>query len=209
MSRVLYMALIVNDTKLQNQATVLQAASLVDGELGKRLREAIYKEMAAARSRIVKDIKFKNGDPRGTAHAVKRYVASKYLGGIVSILNGKEASGSSSYEAPRTLREGQRGGNRRKRSDRTNTILHYLPVDRGFILRFVNSGTYKSNPRTVAFKQNDKRKIDKWNKHPNTGGRGAIAPRNFFGINGQPEVDKALQNLAKIIDEEFEKLFKE
>ena len=204
------MALIIDDRQIQNQATVLQAASLVDGELGKRLRESIYKEMAAARSRIVKNIKFKNGDPRGTAHAVKRYVASKYLGGVISILDGRTiGEGKSTYEAPRKLQPKQRGGNRMERSDRTQSILDYPPQQRGFILRFVNSGTkvryagHGRNGRTQA--QYEKFILD----NGRSGHRGAIAPRNFFGINGQPEVDKALQNLAKIIDEEFEKLFKE
>ena len=203
------MGLIIDD-KLQNQITVLQAASVKDGELGERLRKAIFNELKATRNRIAKDIRFANGDPRGTAHAVKRYVASKYLGGVVSILNGVEASGGGSgYEAPRKLRAGQRGGNRRPRSPRTQKILNYLPVERGFILRFVNSGTYKANPRTVSFTANDKRKVDKWNKHPNTGSRGTIAPRNFFGTSGAQEVQRALQNLSTIIDEEFENVFKE
>lgn len=203
------MPLIIDDSKFQNQATVLQAASVVDGELGKRLREAIYNEMRAARNRIVSDIHFNNGDPRGSAHAVKRYVASKYLGGVISILDGKSSGGAkSSYEAPRKLRVGQRGGNRRLRGERTQAILNYPPQQRGFILRFVNSGT---KTRYAGYGRNGKTEsaYTKFiERNGGRGNRGAIAARNFFGTSGAQEVQKALQNLSKIIDEEFEKVFK-
>ena len=40
------------------------------------------------------------------------------------------------------------------------------------------------------------------------GNRGEIAPRNFLGTSGEQEVQKALDNLSQILDEEFEKVFK-
>lgn len=191
------MALEIDTEIFKRQAEVLQAAASLDSELGKRLRQCIFDELKATRNRIVAGINFKNGDPRGTARAVKRYVARKYLGGVVSIMEPKERSGgTNSYEAPRTLRPGQRGGNRRPRSQRTQQILNYAPIDRGFILRFVNSGT---GPRyTGAGRGGD------------TGGRGKrgqIAPRNFFGTDGERQMQQAVQNLAQVIDEEFNKLF--
>ena len=203
------MGLIIDDNKFQNQITVLQAASVVDGELGKRLRESIFKELKATRNRIVGDIHFNNGDPRGTAKSVKRYVASKYLGGVVSILDGRKSSGAKqSYEAPRKLQPGQRGGNRRIRGDRTQAILDYPPSERGFILRFVNSGT---RDRYAGFGRNGKTEYS-YNKFVERiggrGKRGAIAARNFFGTSGAQEVQKALENLSNIIDQEFEKVFK-
>ena len=198
------MALIIDDNKFQNQVTVLQAASVVDGELGKRLRESIFKELKATRNRIVGDIHFNNGDPRGTAKSVKRYVASKYLGGTVSIAsyNTKASGGKNSYEAPRKLRPGQRGGNRRQRSDTTQRYLSYAPQDRAFILNWVNAGT---GTRVSGFGR--MKKLD-LSKTGGRGNRGAIAARNFFGTSGAQEVQKALENLSKIIDEEFEKVFK-
>ena len=206
------MALIVNDEVIANQMRVLQAASVVDSELGKRLRECIFVELKNIRDRIVSGIKFENGDPRGTAHAVKRYIASKYLGGTVSIApGGKEYGGRNSYEAPRKVypgMPGHRGGNRMLRSHETQQRLSYGPADRGFILRMVNSGT---NPR-YANGRNGKWKNgnnDTFFKLQEQGDwyRGSIAPRNFFGTKGEPEVQKGVQNLAKIIDEEFNKLF--
>lgn len=198
------MALIIDDNKFQNQVTVLQAASVVDGELGKRLRESIFKELKATRNRIVGDIHFNNGDPRGTAKSVKRYVASKYLGGTVSIAsyNTKASGGKNSYEAPRKLRPGQRGGNRRQRSDTTQRYLSYAPQDRAFILNWVNAGT---GTRVSGFGR--MKKLD-LSKTGGRGNRGSIAARNFFGTSGRQEVQKAVENLSKIIDEEFEKVFK-
>ena len=207
------MALIVNNEILANQMRVLQAASVVDSELGKKLREAIFNELKAARNRIVADIKFKNGDPRGTAHAVKRYVAKKYLGGVVSILDGGTGGSPTNYEAPREVypgMKGQRGGNRMLRSERTQAILHYPPSERGFILRMVNSGTNPryANGRNGKWKNGNNKTFFKLQQE-GIGYRGSIAPRNFFGTVGAREVEKAIQNLSTIIDQEFNKLFKE
>ena len=128
----------INDQILENQMHALQACMTVDSEMGKRLRELIFQELKRVRNDIAGGLKFANGDPRGTRGAVKRYIASKYLGGVVSILDGKASGNRNSYEAPRKLRPGQRGGNRMLRSQRTDDILHYGPDERSFILRFTN-----------------------------------------------------------------------
>ena len=83
----------------------------------------------------------------------------------------------------------QRGGNRVKRSPRTQQIMNYEGRDRGFILRFVNSGTYKANPRSTRL-----------------GNRGTITPRNWFTNVGQQQMQTLTQRLSRIIDEEFKKL---
>lgn len=188
----------------------LQACMSVDSEINKRLRELIFQELKRVRNDIARGLKFANGDPRGTRGAVKRYVASKYLGGVVSILDGKASGSRNSYEAPRKLRPGQRGGNRMLRSPRTDDILHYGPDERGFVLRFINSGT---NPRYANGRNG------KWDKHGNNKTffklqeegdyyRGSIAPRNFMSTLGKPSMQKAIKNLSKMVDEEFDKLFK-
>lgn len=205
------MALIINNEVMANQMRVLQAASVVDSELGKRLRECIFTEMKNIRDRIVSDIKFDNGDPRGSAHAIKRYVAKKYLGGVVSIMDGKSAGSKSSYEALRKVypgMKGHRGGNRMPRSQRTQEMLSYGPSERSFVLRFVNSGTHPryANGRNGRWKNGNNATFFKLQEQGDWY-RGSIAPRNFFGIKGQPEVQRGVDNLAKMIDEEFNKLF--
>jgi hypothetical protein len=65
----------------------------------------------------------------------------------------------------------------------------------------------KTNPRTIAFTENSNRKVDKWNKHPNTGNRGAIQARNWFGNASQKELQAVAGQMQilidKIIKEEF------
>lgn len=206
------MALVINNEVFENQMQVLQAAAMVDGELGKKLRDAIYTELKAVRERIVSDINFKNGDPRGSAHSVKRYVARKYLGGVVSILDGKGVGGTNGYVAPRKVypgMKGKRGGNRRLRSQRTQDILDYGPSDRGFILRFVNSGTHPryANGRNGKWSKSGENRTFFKLQEEGDYYRGSIAPRNFFGTHGNIEMQKAVSNLSKIIDEEYNKLF--
>jgi hypothetical protein len=203
------MALEINQQYLENRRHALQACMAVNSDFGKRLRELIFQELKASRERIVKDIKFDNGDPRGTRYAVKRYIASKYLGGIVSIREGKASGNRNSYEAPRKLRYGQRGGNRMLRSQRTDDMLHYGPQDRSMILRWVNSGTaprYAAG-RNVSGKGN-RRAFFKMQEEGDWY-RGSIAPRNFFATLGQPAMDRAVRNLGQMVDEEFNKLLTE
>ena len=76
--------------------------------------------------------------------------------------------------------------------------MNYAGSDRAFILRFLNEGTQN---RTVEFMQNSSRKVDKWNKHPNTGFRGRIAPRNFFTNSSHAAMQKAAGDLQQLIDE--------
>ena len=138
-------------------------------------------------------------DPRQAYKAVKTAVYRQILGGNVSILSKrKRGTQFSAYEPPRKLRPGQRGGNRLPRSQRTYDLIHYAGSDRGFILRFLNAGTAG---RGVEFTFNEGRKVDKWNKHPNTGSRGRIAPRNFFGNRSRQEMENAAGNLSRLIDE--------
>ena len=108
---------------MENQRQVLQAAALTNSALAERLRQIVAAELKAARDSIVNSLRFKNGDPRGTAHSIRRSVYQKLLGGNISILDGRGGGGTNSYEAPRKLRAGQRGGNRRLRSQRTQDIL--------------------------------------------------------------------------------------
>ena len=174
----------------------------------KRLRGVIRKILGEARANLRKDAA--NGldmqtDPRHAYKAIRFAVYKKILGGQVNILNSRKAGAATNYEPPRTLSPGQRGGNRRTRNSRNLDI--YEGVDRGFILRWLNDGMTKTNPRTIKFKENPRRKVDKWNKHPNTGNRGAISARNWFGGASLQELQKVAAQMdeliSKIIKEEF------
>ena len=92
------------------------------------------------------------------------------------------------------------------RSQRTDDMLHYGPDERGFILRFVNSGTI---PRYANGRNVSGRNMRNFFKLQEEGDyyRGSIAARNFMDRLGSPAMQKAVDNLSKMIDEEFNKLF--
>ena len=164
----------------------------VQGLIRKVLGE-VRKNMGAAAKDAMKS------DPRQAYKAVRTAVYKRILGGNVNILQKRRASGGGgAYTPTRTLKSGQRGGNRRARSERTMKLESYTGSSRGFVLRFLNAGT---NNRVVNFTPHENKKPDKWNKHPNTGFRGRIAPRNFFGDRSHQEMEKAAQKLERLIDE--------
>jgi hypothetical protein len=166
------------------------------------LQKLIRKVIMEARANVVSaaSAKMKN-DPRGAAQAVRTSVYKKILGANINIFSSRKAHGRNNYEPPRKGVSG-RGGNRRTRSPRTSQIMGYAPLDRGFILRWINDGT--PGARNIEFTYNDRRKVYKWNKHPNTGNRGNIAARNFFRGAGERALAQAADNLANLIDTELE-----
>jgi hypothetical protein len=148
-----------------------------------------------ARQEVVNSINFQNGDPRGTRQAVRTSVYKKVLGANINIFNSRKAHGSNNYEPQRKLRQKQRGGNRVKRGERTNQVMHYGPLDRGMILRWQNSGT---GERTAG------------NRGGALGGnRGSIASRNFFQPLGDRAMGVMRDNLERAIEEELTKLLNE
>ena len=192
----------VNDTIILEQQKVLEAALSTNPKTQKALQKLIRKVIKEARKSVVDaaSAKMKN-DPRGAAQAVRTSVYKKILGANINIFSSRKAHGQNSYEPPRKGVSG-RGGNRRTRSPRTRQIMGYAPLDRGFILRWINDGT--PGARNIEFTPNDRRKVDKWNKHPNTGNRGNIAARNFFSGAASSALTKAADNLATLIDTELE-----
>lgn len=174
----------------------------------KRLRDVIRKVLGHARANLRKDaangLKMES-DPRNAYKAVRFAVYKRLFGGQVNILQSRRAGAMSLYEPQRTLDPSKRGGNRRQRSQRTTSLMSYNGVDRGFILRFLNAGT---QDRNIAFNTNDRRKVDRWNKHPNTGSRGAIAPRNWFGNASLMELRTVSSEMQQLIDKIIKDEFK-
>ena len=170
----------------------------------RRLRDVIRKVLKQARNELSNQAKEGLGmksDPRQAYKAVRYAVYKRILGGQVNILQSRKAHAPNNYEPPRTLQVSKRGGNRRLRSKRTDNVMHYSGMDRGFILRFLNNGMTKTNPRVIDFTENTNRKVDKWNKHPNTGNRGAISARNWFKSQSLEEFQSIAHSIQQIIDE--------
>lgn len=172
----------------------------------------IRKVLRALRSKLSSDAKSEmKSDPRQAYKAVKMAVYRQILGGNVNILQRRSAGASGSWEPQHSLRQGQRGGNRRTRSARTRQLDSYMGADRGFILRFLNSG---AGPREIANFSSDERRakvnrgsrggdVSKYGKlsKVNTGNRGTITARGWFSRDGVPEMNNAVQELASLIDE--------
>ena len=119
-----------------------------------------------------------------------------------ALSTNRKAHGTTSYEPPRKGSSG-RGGNRRTRSPRTAQIMGYDALDRGFIIRWLNNGVKNLN---IRFTPSGSRKVDKWNKHPNTGYRGSITARNWFAPSASSALNQAVDNLSNLIDSELENI---
>ncbi len=198
------MALIIDDTLISNQEQNLRAAMSTDPKMRKVMQHHIREALFEARREMMNSISFENSDPRGSARAIRTSVYEKVLGGNINILTGKKAHGTNSYEPPRKGVSG-RGGNRSKRSGRTKQIMSYAPLDRGFILRFVNSGT---KTRVIGFRNTQKANRARYERtvtriHSGdkfrTGNRGAIAPRNWFMQSAEYALGNAAQSIAEMI----------
>ena len=183
-----------DDTIILEQQKVLEAALSTNPKTQKALQKLINKVLKEARLDTVSSIKriYKNGDPRGTAHNVRRIVYKEILGGNLNILVRRKAKASSpnNYEPPRKLRPNQRGGNRVPRGRRTDEVMHYGPLDRWWIQYILNQGTTERQAGTRSGRLH--------------GNRGSIAPRNFFTTAARPALQKAVENLSRLIDTELE-----
>ena len=192
------------------QRQELEALMMKNPAMEKRVQKIIRKVLMEVHRLLGQDAQSAmKSDPRKAYKAVKTAVYRQILGGSVSILNKrKRGTQFSAYEPPRTLRPGQRGGNRRPRSPRTWDLIHYAGPDRGFVLRFINSGV---GDRGIKFQYNEAREhvhrgsqggnLKKYGKTINTGRRGNIAARNWFGNRSHQEMRKASENLTRLIDE--------
>lgn len=182
------------------QRQELEKLMMSNPAMEKKVQGLIRKVLMTVRKHLSNDARQEmKSDPRQAYKAVKTAVWRQLLGGNVSILNRRKAGTKfSAYEPPRTLTPGQRGGNRKRVSERTRELMRYAGSDRGFILRFINAGTQE---RSISFNPDGNRKVNRWNRNPNTGNRGRIASRNFFGQHSHTEMEKAAQTLTELIDE--------
>lgn len=180
---------------VMRQKAALESMLVSNPDTASAIRKLITQEIAKARAAISQSAKGEMAsDPRQAYKAVRRSVYKSILGGQVNIFNprGGASSSGSSFVKARKLdnHPHQRGGNRRKRSARTDQVDGYVGKDRGFILRFVNSGI--SKPRQTRY-----------------GNRGVIAARNWLATSGQRELEAAAERLSALIDKELVKMMNE
>ena len=180
---------------VMRQKAALESMLVSNPDTAANIRKLITQEIAKARVAISQSAKgAMASDPRQAYKAVRRSVYKSILGGQVNIFNprGGASSSGSSFVKARKLdnHPHQRGGNRRKRSARTDQVDGYVGKDRGFILRFVNSGI--SKPRQTRY-----------------GNRGVIPARNWLATSGQKDLEAAAERLSALIDKELVKMMSE
>lgn len=176
----------VNDAAILKQKQVLEQALSTNPKTQKALQKLIRQVIKEARLEVVNSTHFKNGDPRGARQSIRTSVYKKILGANLNIYNSRKAGKPTSYEPPRKLVPGQRGGNRIPRSAKTQRMMSYGPHDRGMVLRWQNSGTSGRESRY--------------------GNRGVITAGNWFSPRGQRAIGQAVSKLSNLIDTELENI---
>jgi hypothetical protein len=158
-----------------------------DPEMAAIFRKYIRNVLKEARKKLTTDARsYMNSDPRKAAQAVKFSVYRGIFGGNLSILQKKRGQAGAKYELRRQRIVEQnphmRGGNRRLRiDDGRNRLDYYYGADRGYILRFIGSGTVD---RTSRF-----------------GSRGSIRQSNWFGHTAPWHMEEAAAQVAEAINE--------
>lgn len=174
----------------------------------KQLRKIIQSHVRTIRRHISEQAKANmKADPRKASQAVRALVYKSMIGFNVNLFGkrrGGKAGGSVMVQMAGE-RTG-RGGNRRRRSPRTNAVDSYQGSDRDFILRWMETDT---SDRRIAFTKNERRKADRWNKSPNTGNRGKITARPFFERAAQTAIVNEMASIREdimiLINEVWEK----
>ena len=185
----------VNDSVVIKEMQALEAALSTNPKMQNALRKHIRTAIDKAREDVVKAARgAMRTDLRGTAAAVHRSVYKQVLGANINIFNARRKGHESTYEPPKTLRQGQRGGNRVPRGARTQQVMSYGPNERGFILRFLNAGAYDRIAGTRGGRL--------------SGNRGSITPRNWFQGASEQAMMNARDILCGLIEEEIEKAMK-
>lgn len=158
-----------------------------DPEMAAIFRKYIRNVLKEARKKLTTDARsYMKSDPRKAAQAVKFSVYRGIFGGNLSILQKKRGQAGAKYELRRQRIVEQnphmRGGNRRPRiDDGRNRLDYYYGADRGYILRFIGSGTVD---RTSRF-----------------GSRGSIRQSDWFGHTAPWHMEEAAAQVAEAINE--------
>lgn len=189
---------------IEDRIKRLGEASTKNPQMRRRINEVIRQTLRAVAANLRKDARSglqMDSDPRNAYRAVRMAVYRRLFGGQVNILSSRKAHSMWLYEPPRTLRPGQRGGNRAKRSQRTTDLMSYQGVDRGFILRFLNGGTGDRAIHSMGDKSLNTGSVSILKTKSIGGNRGSITARNWFGRRSQQELENAAYNLDRFIDE--------
>lgn len=183
-------------TILVENNTKLEELLLANPKMKKHVRNIVRQIIIGAQGSVQNTVK-----PMSTKQAYKavgKAVYKKILGGNINIISRRRAGQRASI--PPSVRG---------RSRRTEDLMSYQGADRGFILRFLNSGT-------------DMRTVDNINNHPirltsrpeskrtykgGIGNRGRIEARNWFENTSTQALNHAAEQFDLLLDQLIEKEF--
>lgn len=205
-------------TGLAELSKKLDALLMKDPKMEKKIQHIIGRALKKAEKRMESYVgsNVLSNDPRHAAKAIRYTVYRRILGGNLNILHGKQRGAATGYTPERHPSSG-RGGNRRPRSSRTIRMEGYEGADRSFILRFQNSGArvgggnrslgdFRTDEHRAKVKRGSQGgNVNKYGKTVNTGSRGRIAARNWFGSIS----DSYMEEVAAIIEAEVDKAISE
>lgn len=168
----------------------LEKMRMKDKMVKKQINFLVKKVMQAALKKTRAETRAKmESDPRKAYQAVYK----KIIGGNLNIFAPRKAGESkyADFHTKSRMTPGQRGGNRRKRSENTIRMDTYMGKDRGFILRRMQRGTADRRIQT--------------SKQGATGNRGRLkASLDFPGITErhlQTALDELTEALVRTFDE--------
>ena len=193
-------------TGLDERLRKLGEASTKNPVMRRRINEVIREALKQVRKKLQDNAQSGLGmqsDPRKAYKAIRMAVYRKIFGGQVNILSPRNTRPMKLYEPPRkgTSDPKGRGGNRMKRSGRTEDMMSYTGGDRWMVLQWLNAGTrvrYASSGRNGRSESQYNAFVAK------TGGRGkrgSIEGRNWFGPRSTLELQNAAANIDKMIDD--------
>lgn len=205
-------------TGLAELSKKLDALLLKDPKMEKKIQHIIGRALRKAEKKMESyvDTSVLKNDPRHAAKAIRYTVYRRILGGNLNILHGKQRGAATGYTPARHPSSG-RGGNRRLRSERTIRMEGYEGADRSFILRFQNAGArvgggnrslgdFSTDEHRAKVKRGSQGgNVNRYGKTVNTGSRGRIAARNWFGNIS----DSYMQEVAATIEAEVDKAISE
>lgn len=159
-------------------------------EMEKKLRGIIRNVITGAQGALMRNAQ--QYSTKNAYMAVRKAVYKKILGGNLNILQGRGKAGARAPLPPESPRKRSNaiGGNRMPRSRRTEDLLTYSGADRGFILRFLNSGTPGRNTNGIRYV-------------------GQIAGNNWLGPLAQNELNHAAEQFDLLLDALIAKEFNE
>lgn len=160
----------------------------IDFLVRKVMQTALKKTRAETRQKM-------KSDPRKAYQAVKMVLYKKIIGGNLNIFAPRKAGKDkyADFRTKRKLREGQRGGNRRKRSAATIRRDTYMGKDRGFILQWMQRGTADRRIQT--------------SKQGATGNRGKLTAKLQFPDITERHLQTALDELIDALVRTFDEIW--